>query len=69
MNMDSFENLEEPTSIPINSVLVMNKVDLVINRRKFNHLRQELEDIGKFDHVINVSATTGFGMEEVSISN
>lgn len=51
--------------VPINKVLVMNKVDLVTNRRKFNHLRQELEDIGKFDHIVNVSATTGFGIEEV----
>ena len=43
----------------------MNKVDLVSNRRKFNYLRQELEDIGNFDKVFNISAKTNFGVEEL----
>ena len=59
------EPLIEDELIPINKVLVMNKVDLVSNRRKFNYLRQELEDIGHFDFVFNISTKTGFGMEEL----
>jgi GTPase len=57
------ESIDE--EVPVNSALVMNKVDLVTSRRKFNYLRQELEDIGKFDHIFNVSARTGFGIEEL----
>jgi len=59
------QETQEVEIVPVNSALVMNKVDLVTNRRKFNYLRQELEDIGKFDYVFNVSSKTGFGMEEL----
>ena len=75
MKMDDFDintidqsiPLNDPSMmVPVNSILVMNKVDLVSNRRRFNYMKQELEDIGKFDYVFNLSAKTGFGLQELT---
>jgi GTPase len=46
-------------------VLVLNKVDLVTNKIKFRELQNELEDLGEFEKIFHVSATTGFGMQEL----
>ena len=70
-DINSFsENSEESYNehsrlVPIPKILVMNKVDLVSNRRRFNYLKQELEDIGNFDYTFNISAITGFGIEQL----
>ncbi len=48
------------THIP--QVLVLNKVDLVTNKRKLRELQNELDDIGEFEKIFHVSAATGFGM-------
>ena len=44
-------------------VLVMNKVDLVTNKRKMKSLQAELNDLLRFDEVFHVSCETGFGVE------
>jgi GTP-binding protein Era len=45
--------------------LVLNKIDLVDNRRKFDALIREIEKYGKFDKVFYVSAKTGYGIDEL----
>jgi GTP-binding protein Era len=47
----------------ISTLLVMNKVDLVVNKRKLRNLQEELEDLGAFDKVFHVSCTTGYGID------
>jgi GTPase Era involved in 16S rRNA processing len=42
---------------------VLNKVDLVTNKIKFRELQNELEDLGEFEKIFHVSATSGFGMQ------
>jgi GTP-binding protein Era len=49
----------------ISTLLIMNKVDLVVNKRKLKNLQEELEDLGAFDKVFHISCTTGFGMENL----
>jgi GTP-binding protein Era len=49
----------------ISSVLVMNKVDLVTNKRKLKSLQEELEDLGAFDKVFHVSCETGYGLDNL----
>ena len=44
-------------------VLVMNKVDLVTNKRKMRDLQSEMNDLVNFDEVFHVSCETGFGVE------
>ena len=44
-------------------VLVMNKVDLVTNKRKMRSLQGEINDLARFDEVFHVSCETGFGIE------
>jgi GTPase len=46
-------------------ILVLNKVDLVSNKLKFRELQNELEDLGEFEKIFHVSATTGFGMQQL----
>jgi hypothetical protein len=36
---------------------------MVTNKNKFRELQNELEDIGEFEKIFHVSATTGFGMQ------
>lgn len=45
--------------------LVLNKIDLVENRRKFHSLIGEIEKYGKFDKIFYVSASTGYGITEL----
>ncbi len=45
--------------------LVLNKIDLVDNRRKFHSLIAEIEKHGKFDKIFYVSAATGYGIQEL----
>jgi GTPase Era involved in 16S rRNA processing len=63
-NYEEIAKYETQESFPMPSVLIMNKVDLVSNRRKFNYLKQELQDIGGFEETFHISAKTGYGVEE-----
>ena len=45
------------------AVLVLNKVDLVTNKRKMRELHAELEDLMRFEAVFHISCETGFGIE------
>ena len=45
------------------SILVLNKVDLVTNKRKMRNLQSELDDLARFDHIFHISCETGFGVE------
>lgn len=45
--------------------LVLNKIDLVDNRRKFDSLISEIENYGKFDKIFYTSAKTGYGIQEL----
>jgi GTPase Era involved in 16S rRNA processing len=45
--------------------LVLNKIDLIENKRKFHSLISEIEKYGKFDKIFYVSATTGYGVSEL----
>ena len=45
--------------------LVMNKVDLVTNKRRLRSLQSELNDMCRFEEVFHVSCETGFGMEDL----
>ena len=49
----------------LSTILVMNKVDLVSNKRKLKTLQEDLEDIGSFDKVFHVSCETGFGINNL----
>ena len=44
-------------------VLVMNKVDLVTNKRRMRNLQAELDDLARFDQIFHLSCETGFGVE------
>jgi len=46
----------------LSSILVLNKIDLVENKRKLKTLQEELEDLGAFDKVFHVSCETDFGI-------
>ena len=46
-------------------VLVMNKVDLVTNKRKMRDLEGEINDLAKFDEVFHISCETGFGIDAI----
>jgi len=46
-------------------VLVMNKVDLVDNKRKMRSLQSEIEDLARFEAIFHVSCETGFGVANV----
>ena len=45
--------------------LVLNKIDLVENKRKFHRLIAEVERYGKFDKIFYTSALTGYGVNEI----
>jgi GTPase Era involved in 16S rRNA processing len=45
--------------------LVLNKIDLVDNKRKFHGLIAEIEKYGKFDKIFYTSALTGYGTLEI----
>lgn len=44
-------------------VLVLNKVDLCLNKRRIQQIKDEIEDFIHFEKVFIVSAKTGFGIE------
>jgi GTPase Era involved in 16S rRNA processing len=43
-------------------ILVMNKVDLIDNKRKMRTLQSEIEDLARFEAIFHVSCETGFGV-------
>ena len=45
--------------------LVLNKIDVVENKRKFHGLISEIEKYGKFDKIFYTSALTGYGVQEI----
>ena len=46
-------------------ILVLNKVDLISNKRKMRELQAELEDLNRFDEIFHISCETGFGIESL----
>lgn len=64
VNKENIDNVDyEPKTL--SSILVMNKVDLVTNKRKLKSLQEELEDLGSFDKVFHVSCETGYGIDNL----
>lgn len=59
-NSDLDASPHEPRNL--SSILVLNKIDLVENKRKLKNLQEELEDLGAFDKVFHVSCETDFGI-------
>lgn len=59
-NSDLDASPHEPRNL--SSILVLNKIDLVENKRKLKTLQEELEDLGAFDKVFHVSCETDFGI-------
>lgn len=59
------ENEKEYESKIISNILVLNKMDLVTNKRRLRELQEELEDIGLFDKVFHISALTGYGLSDL----
>ena len=47
------------------NALVLNKIDLVENKRKFHGLISEIERYGKFDKIFYTSALTGYGVGDI----
>ena len=45
--------------------LVMNKVDIVTNKKRLRNLQSELEDLCRFDQIFHVSCETGYGIESL----
>lgn len=45
--------------------LVLNKVDLVTNKRKLRELQSELEDLCRFENVFHVSCESGYGLDNL----
>jgi len=62
-NYDIDSATYEPKNI--SSILVLNKIDLVENKRKLKALQEELEDLGAFDKVFHISCETNFGIESL----
>lgn len=60
---DEGSNLDDYSHV--STILVLNKIDLVTNKRKLKALQDEIENLGKFDKVFHVSTVTGFGLEEL----
>lgn len=46
-------------------ILVMNKVDLIDNKRKMRTLQSEIEDLARFEAIFHVSCETGFGVQNL----
>lgn len=44
-------------------MLVMNKVDLITNKKKMRNLQAEMNDLASFDEVFHISCETGFGID------
>ena len=53
------ENEREYESKNISNILILNKMDLVNNKRRLRELQEELEDLGIFDKIFHISALTG----------
>jgi GTPase Era involved in 16S rRNA processing len=69
-HMTAEEKAIAGSGLPV--ALVMNKCDLITNKRRMRGLQSELEDLCRFDQVFHVSCETGFGIEalkEYMISN
>lgn len=68
-NEDSNENIKDKFSYysdqPIPTILVLNKVDLVTNKRKLKALETELDSLGKFEKIFYISCETGYGIDEL----
>lgn len=63
MVKESIKRLEKHRDYPnFMKALVLNKIDLVDNRRKFDQLIREVEKYGKFDKIFYVSSKTKYGI-------
>ena len=45
--------------------LVLNKVDIVTNKKRLRGLQSELEDLCRFEDVFHISCETGYGVESL----
>ena len=45
--------------------LILNKVDLVTNKKKLRSLQAELEDLCPFEDVFHISCESGYGLENL----
>jgi GTPase Era involved in 16S rRNA processing len=45
--------------------LVLNKVDLITNKKKLRSLQAELEDMCPFEDVFHVSCESGYGLDHL----
>jgi len=45
--------------------LVLNKVDLVTNKKKLRSLQAELEDMCPFEDVFHISCESGYGIDQL----
>lgn len=50
---------------PILKALVLNKIDLMASRNRFNTLISQIEQFGKFDRIFYTSVETGYGIKEL----
>jgi GTP-binding protein Era len=59
------DNLGDQT---IPTYLVLNKIDLCMNKRKLKNLINELEEISRFEKIFFTSAETGYGLPDILTS-
>jgi GTPase Era involved in 16S rRNA processing len=45
--------------------LVLNKVDLITNKKKLRSLQAELEDLCPFEDVFHISCESGYGLDHL----
>ena len=64
VNSENIDNVDYEQR-NLSSILVMNKVDLVSNKRKLKNMQEEIEDLGAFDKVFHVSCETGYGIDNL----
>lgn len=58
-------DMDEPAKVMhggLPCILVMNKVDIVDNKRKMRTLQSEIEDLARFEQIFHISCETGFGV-------
>jgi GTP-binding protein Era len=66
LNAKDIEGKDLETELEsMQSMLIVNKVDLVVNKKKMKEIVAEIEDIGNFNKTHYISALTGFGIEEL----
>ena len=71
MNEMFNEEVEEEDNLgdqTIPTYLVLNKIDLCMNKRRLKNLINELEEISRFEKIFFTSAETGYGLPDILTS-